>query len=159
LRLLQTVVAVAAEKNSTLVLPFPVELLRFLERAQSGQQPPERPQQQPQPQQQRPPDAPPATDGRPGAGPVEPPPAPGLLGTTLGALGLPEAFADTDGLGIPDTFGILGEPRVPMEPEGPEDPGKPGKPDGFGSADGFGKDADRSAGAVEDRAGPETPTG
>ncbi|WP_434599558.1 slipin family protein [Streptomyces sp. A5-4] len=33
LRLLQTVVAVAAEKNSTLVLPFPVELLRFLERA------------------------------------------------------------------------------------------------------------------------------
>ncbi|MDX2816351.1 slipin family protein [Streptomyces sp. PA03-5A] len=45
LRLLQTVVAVAAEKNSTLVLPFPVELLRFLERAQPapypavGQQP------------------------------------------------------------------------------------------------------------------------
>ncbi|MGW3241406.1 slipin family protein [Streptomyces sp. NPDC001070] len=36
LRLLQTVVAVAAEKNSTLVLPFPVELLRFLERAQPG---------------------------------------------------------------------------------------------------------------------------
>ncbi|MER5373193.1 slipin family protein [Streptomyces sp. NPDC002553] len=34
LRLLQTVVAVAAEKNSTLVLPFPVELLRFLEKAQ-----------------------------------------------------------------------------------------------------------------------------
>ncbi len=34
LRLLQTMVAVAAEKNSTLVLPFPVELLRFLERAQ-----------------------------------------------------------------------------------------------------------------------------
>ncbi len=36
LRLLQTVVAVAAEKNSTLVLPFPVELLRFLERAGAG---------------------------------------------------------------------------------------------------------------------------
>ncbi|MGW3509223.1 slipin family protein [Streptomyces sp. NPDC000994] len=34
LRLLQTVTAVAAEKNSTLVLPFPVELLRFLEKAQ-----------------------------------------------------------------------------------------------------------------------------
>jgi regulator of protease activity HflC (stomatin/prohibitin superfamily) len=33
LRLLQTVVEVAAEKNSTLVLPFPVELLRFLEHA------------------------------------------------------------------------------------------------------------------------------
>ncbi|MGI8459496.1 MAG: SPFH domain-containing protein [Propionibacteriaceae bacterium] len=33
LRLLETVVEVAAEKNSTLVLPFPVELLRFLENA------------------------------------------------------------------------------------------------------------------------------
>lgn len=33
LRLLQTVVEVAAEKNSTLVLPFPVELLRFLEKS------------------------------------------------------------------------------------------------------------------------------
>jgi regulator of protease activity HflC (stomatin/prohibitin superfamily) len=36
LRLLQTVVEVAAEKNSTLVLPFPVELLRFLERSTPG---------------------------------------------------------------------------------------------------------------------------
>ncbi|WP_405990209.1 slipin family protein [Streptomyces sp. NBC_00986] len=43
LRLLQTVVAVAAEKNSTLVLPFPVELLRFLERAQPQQPPPVQP--------------------------------------------------------------------------------------------------------------------
>ena len=33
LRLLQTVVEVAAEKNSTLVMPFPVELLRFFEHA------------------------------------------------------------------------------------------------------------------------------
>ncbi|WP_330465584.1 slipin family protein [Streptomyces longwoodensis] len=41
LRLLQTITAVAAEKNSTLVLPFPVELLRFLEKAQ--QQPPPQP--------------------------------------------------------------------------------------------------------------------
>jgi regulator of protease activity HflC (stomatin/prohibitin superfamily) len=32
LRLLQTVVEVAAEKNSTLVMPFPVEVLRFFER-------------------------------------------------------------------------------------------------------------------------------
>ena len=31
LRLLQTMVEVAAEKNSTLVLPFPVEMLRFFE--------------------------------------------------------------------------------------------------------------------------------
>ncbi|SEM04690.1 slipin family protein [Streptacidiphilus jiangxiensis] len=33
LRLLQTVVEVAAEKNSTLVMPFPVELLRFFDAA------------------------------------------------------------------------------------------------------------------------------
>ncbi|QEU84939.1 slipin family protein [Streptomyces viridosporus] len=46
LRLLQTIVAVAAEKNSTLVLPFPVELLRFLERAQ---QPAPRPVPEPAP--------------------------------------------------------------------------------------------------------------
>jgi regulator of protease activity HflC (stomatin/prohibitin superfamily) len=36
LRLLQTIVEVAAEKNSTLVLPFPVELLRFLDVAAKG---------------------------------------------------------------------------------------------------------------------------
>jgi len=39
LRLLETVVEVAAEKNSTVVLPFPVELLRYLERA-TPQRPP-----------------------------------------------------------------------------------------------------------------------
>jgi regulator of protease activity HflC (stomatin/prohibitin superfamily) len=38
LRLLQTMVEVAAEKNSTVVLPFPVELLRFLERATPPEQ-------------------------------------------------------------------------------------------------------------------------
>ena len=36
LRLLQTVVDVAAEKNSTLVMPFPVELLRFFDHAASA---------------------------------------------------------------------------------------------------------------------------
>jgi regulator of protease activity HflC (stomatin/prohibitin superfamily) len=36
LRLLETVVQVASEKNSTLVLPFPVELLRFLEASTDG---------------------------------------------------------------------------------------------------------------------------
>src|SRR6202042_1452474 len=43
LRLLQTVVEVAAEKNSTLVMPIPVELLRFFDRASrvpSPEQPP-----------------------------------------------------------------------------------------------------------------------
>ncbi|SMF37626.1 slipin family protein [Streptomyces sp. Amel2xC10] len=59
LRLLQTVVAVAAEKNSTLVLPFPVELLRFLEKAQ---------------QQTTVPAAPPVSPSAPPAPPA--PPAP-----------------------------------------------------------------------------------
>lgn len=36
LRLLQTVADVASEKNSTLVMPFPVELLRFFEHATGG---------------------------------------------------------------------------------------------------------------------------
>src|SRR5690242_19037774 len=36
LRLLQTMVEVAAEKNSTLVLPFPVEMLRFFDAAAHG---------------------------------------------------------------------------------------------------------------------------
>ncbi|HET6634552.1 MAG TPA: hypothetical protein VFH77_05940, partial [Streptomyces sp.] len=36
LRLLQTITSVATEKNSTLVLPFPVELLRFLDRGNRG---------------------------------------------------------------------------------------------------------------------------
>ncbi|WP_370946813.1 slipin family protein [Amycolatopsis sp. cg5] len=45
LRLLETVVEVAAEKNSTLVLPFPVELLRFLEAStpRPAEKPPENP--------------------------------------------------------------------------------------------------------------------
>jgi regulator of protease activity HflC (stomatin/prohibitin superfamily) len=49
LRLLQTVVEVAAERNSTLVLPFPVELLRFLER--STERPPQQTPQQEPPQE------------------------------------------------------------------------------------------------------------
>ncbi len=43
LRLLETIVSVAAEKNSTLVLPFPVELLRYLERNTPPAPPPARP--------------------------------------------------------------------------------------------------------------------
>ncbi|MGW0870416.1 slipin family protein [Streptomyces sp. NPDC002740] len=71
LRLLQTVVAVAAEKNSTLVLPFPVELLRFLEKAQQPlpQNPQQEPRQQAQQQtQQQPAQQPPL--------PPAPPPSP-----------------------------------------------------------------------------------
>jgi regulator of protease activity HflC (stomatin/prohibitin superfamily) len=40
LRLLQTVVEVASEKNSTLVMPVPVELLRFFDKMAPGSAPP-----------------------------------------------------------------------------------------------------------------------
>lgn len=74
LRLLQTVVAVAAEKNSTLVLPFPVELLRFLERAQ-----------QPSPPVDRVPEAPaPPAPPSPSAEPPAPAPAPPAPSTASG---------------------------------------------------------------------------
>jgi len=43
LRLLQTMVEVAAEKNSTLVLPFPVEMLRYFEAMATGEPAPGRP--------------------------------------------------------------------------------------------------------------------
>src|SRR5215216_733885 len=54
LRLLETIVEVAAEKNSTLVLPFPVELLRYLEQNTAApvvQAAPESGNPQPSPEQ------------------------------------------------------------------------------------------------------------
>src|SRR5215216_5013597 len=54
LRLLETIVEVAAEKNSTLVLPFPVELLRYLEQNTAApvvQAAPESGKPQPSPEQ------------------------------------------------------------------------------------------------------------
>ncbi|WP_405551979.1 slipin family protein [Streptomyces sp. NBC_01171] len=48
LRLLQTVMAVSAEKNSTLVLPIPVELLHFLERGARDGQPTDRRAEKPE---------------------------------------------------------------------------------------------------------------
>ncbi|MET7492855.1 slipin family protein [Streptomyces sp900116325] len=80
LRLLQTVVAVAAEKNSTLVLPFPVELLRFLERAQQPVSTQQQAQLQAQPQQQQsqpqpqPPQQPPQPEQQQSQSPQQQPP-------------------------------------------------------------------------------------
>lgn len=72
LRLLQTVVEVAAEKNSTLVMPLPVELLRFFDRAA-----PAAPQTG---QAQTPADATRDTDAPPPAEPALAVPAPTLRG-------------------------------------------------------------------------------
>ncbi|MYR71559.1 MULTISPECIES: slipin family protein [unclassified Streptomyces] len=116
LRLLQTMVAVAAEKNSTLVLPFPVELLRFLERAQM-------PQGSPQGQGSTPPS--------PGEAPTEPSaPDPLTSGTTSTPSSDPLA---------PDpllTGPLVPDPSAPGQsapgPAGP-DPSEPG-PAGSGPA-------------------------
>jgi len=123
LRLLQTVVAVAAEKNSTLVLPFPVELLRFLERAQQGQ---------PQPQ-------PPAEAGQPQGGPGQP----GPDHLPVEPSGGSPAEADPSGVGAPagdpsvmgpafgdpvteQTFTDRPLPDTPLAGPGPEPDGVPG---------------------------------
>jgi regulator of protease activity HflC (stomatin/prohibitin superfamily) len=75
LRLLQTIVEVAAEKNSTLVLPFPVELLRFLDRASTSLAGPsaEKPVEQPVEKSPEVPAGGPG-DNKPTAVPTEPPP-------------------------------------------------------------------------------------
>ncbi|MFG3698676.1 SPFH domain-containing protein [Micromonospora sp. NPDC047620] len=72
LRLLQTVVDVAAEKNSTLVMPFPVELLRFFDKFTHAAEPTrdaERPAAQPHATER----AAPAPAAAPGDGRRRPP--------------------------------------------------------------------------------------
>ncbi|WP_445269078.1 slipin family protein [Streptomyces sp. DSM 41634] len=97
LRLLQTVVAVAAEKNSTLVLPFPVELLRFLERAAPS-----------------PPAAAAPHEPAP-AGPASEGPGPAEVTAALDAVLAPDALdAPADGL-------MLDAPPPEHEPDGPRD--------------------------------------
>ncbi|MEU9331698.1 slipin family protein [Streptomyces sp. NPDC048290] len=98
LRLLQTVVAVAAEKNSTLVLPFPVELLRFLEKAQQ-------PADAPEPRRRR--LEPPTPDPTPD----QPTESPNGLLETLGEPPAPPAMSPV--------------PPVPDAVEAPDDPLKP----------------------------------
>ncbi|MFG2297208.1 slipin family protein [Streptomyces sp. NPDC048603] len=114
LRLLQTVVAVAAEKNSTLVLPFPVELLRFLERATEAQ-----------------PHAP-ATP-RPPAVTAPPPPQPTAAEPPpVDAPAPPESTAaePTEGAGAqpPDSAGAARVNGSPTEPAAPADVPAPPDP-------------------------------
>ncbi|WP_217224695.1 slipin family protein [Streptomyces anulatus] len=98
LRLLQTVVAVAAEKNSTLVLPFPVELLRFLERAQQQ----------------------PAVEGA-GAGRT------GRQSSANGATAQPPSSSG-DGSPLPDAEAPLPERRTSEESAAPPTPTPPAAP-------------------------------
>ncbi|WP_078854840.1 slipin family protein [Streptomyces sp. NRRL F-5135] len=123
LRLLQTVVAVAAEKNSTLVLPFPVELLRFLERAtpteaaeaarnvsaavESGAA------------VEKPADRSEAVGAGTDGGPSEPPDGAGppqTAGPLDDAAGLPGTAGLPDVLGVPTTPGTSTAPVTPTAP-------------------------------------------
>jgi regulator of protease activity HflC (stomatin/prohibitin superfamily) len=92
LRLLQTVAEVAAEKNSTLVMPFPVELLRFFDNsARDG-----RPSPLPPPSDELPPDElPPEVEA-----PVDVPELPSAVldgGAALGGDGATAAPRPADG--------------------------------------------------------------
>jgi regulator of protease activity HflC (stomatin/prohibitin superfamily) len=89
LRMLQTVVEVAAEKNSTLVLPFPVELLRFFDRAGAA-----------------------AGPAAPAPAPAEAPPAPAQVETDA-----PGELAAADRLELPTsaTQPQIPDPRSPEE--------------------------------------------
>src|SRR5487761_986169 len=82
LRLLQTVVEVAAEKSSTLVMPVPAELLRFFDRAAPAAAP-----------------AAAQLTGADATGTVAPPPAPGRPALTVPAS-LPAGAARTAPLNI-----------------------------------------------------------
>ncbi|MFF2852147.1 slipin family protein [Streptomyces sp. NPDC058001] len=120
LRLLQTVVAVAAEKNSTLVLPFPVELLRFLERAAPTPLPASdaQPDQRPASDRQAP-----SVPSIPAAPPIAPdpagPPDPADASGPLSASDLRKAF---DLLSASDPTDPTENPRDPSEPPGTTEP-------------------------------------
>ncbi len=117
LRLLQTVVAVAAEKNSTLVLPFPVELLRFLERAHQELEtgPPGKtgePRVEEPPAQEPPTQEPPAEVPRATAAALD---ETGLGDAGLGEAALHELAVDDPALDEP----ALDEPGAPLAPAPP----------------------------------------
>ncbi|MEV6314847.1 SPFH domain-containing protein [Streptomyces sp. NPDC051776] len=112
LRLLQTVMAVAAEKNSTLVLPIPVELLRFLERAHEGPQHP-------------------SVQASPGSRKQSDRPAESATGEQPGAEAVFEGEAP--GLEAPESPATAAEvPEIPERPEAPAAAGEPSHRQGDG---------------------------
>jgi regulator of protease activity HflC (stomatin/prohibitin superfamily) len=129
LRLLQTVVEVAAEKNSTLVMPLPVEMLRFFDRAAgsaaaalAGD--------------------PAAEDGAPsGDASVEPPPEPAAIAATddvPDVQELPKVAAASELADVPDIPDVtdLPEDAVADAPAAPPatGPAPGGPPPGAGPA-------------------------
>ncbi|WP_329294761.1 slipin family protein [Streptomyces sp. NBC_01455] len=111
LRLLQTVVAVAAEKNSTLVLPFPVELLRFLERAQ----------------QPTAPAAPASAPVAPAPEPAAPAPEPAPVPVAPASASRPEPIAGEPVAPEPSAGKPIAPEPIPGKPIAPE-PAPPATP-------------------------------
>ncbi|GHJ42394.1 slipin family protein [Streptomyces sp. TS71-3] len=110
LRLLQTMVAVAAEKNSTLVLPFPVELLRFLDRAQRESVGPPDDGQGPLPEPGGPEEeAAPGPEGFRDLGPDPGAAAAGAMGETGGVEPV-SGEAGPSATGVPGTGAAAGAP-------------------------------------------------
>jgi regulator of protease activity HflC (stomatin/prohibitin superfamily) len=134
LRLLQTVVEVAAERNSTLVMPVPVELLRFFEKYAPGPTPPV---SQPAPLEDT------------GEAEVAAAEAAAELGgpdtPAIGDAPLPEITEAP----VPE----LDEASVPPVPQTPDGPAG-GAPDGAaGARDGAAGAGDGAAGSAEGAAG------
>jgi regulator of protease activity HflC (stomatin/prohibitin superfamily) len=128
LRLLQTVVEVAAERNSTLVMPVPVELLRFFEKYAPAPPPPATP-------------PPPLED----TGDAEL--AAAEAAAEVGGPGVPEigeALPEIAKAPVPE----LDDSAVPPPPE-PPDTQVPAAPDGSAST------ADGPAGAQDGTAGTQ----
>ncbi|WP_159774143.1 slipin family protein [Streptomyces sp. HM190] len=113
LRLLQTVMAVAAEKNSTLVLPIPVELLRFLERGRSEQEsaPEPRPHRDPNPPVEDPAAPAPRADLADPDGAAPPAQIPDPFGSAS-----PAGLADTPGSAVPPGLDDLSGPGAVLPP-------------------------------------------
>jgi len=117
LRLLQTVVEVAGEKNSTLVMPIPVELLRFFERAHSAPSAVESGSAEPEPEdlgdeEVAAAEAAISHTGAPELGEAEVPPVPAVANT---AVDVPELPAGDGVTGVtPDGNSASGE-EVPAK--------------------------------------------
>ncbi|GAB1326811.1 slipin family protein [Streptomyces sennicomposti] len=116
LRLLQTVTAVATEKNSTLVLPFPVELLRFLEKAQQpgpAAPPPAAPAPAPEPPK-------PLANGSQPFTPAHPVAEAASVTPVRAAADAAALQAESEGEGGPVSRAPEPEARAASEPAGPE---------------------------------------
>ncbi|HEY2505429.1 MAG TPA: slipin family protein [Streptosporangiaceae bacterium] len=171
LRLLQTVVEVAAERNSTLVMPVPVELLRFFDKFTPGGPAPEEPAEDEEPGfsaagfSEAALGAKADTEAQTAANELreaaeepleipEVPKIPELSAAEKGDVGThhDEEAAEPEGAGLP---AALGETDGAGRPDGARKADGHAEPDDGSQADSAGDGASRSAGAGQRKgAGP-----